>query len=204
MPSVPRYIVEGAGRLKYRNTILVYLKVESENLFPDNWLYVHSPHLKLGRITNFRNWVNTLYGNQKSTIVALEYWCYPHDEIWMSDDKDLEALGVKELHETGLTGASKITGAYVHRISKSYPVYSKGYKNDLNRIEIYLGKISKLHVIGRNGSFKYNNQDHSLLMGILAAENILDNMSHDLWAVNTDYDNYQEKSAISDTGLQIF
>lgn len=202
LPDVPEYIQHHAASLTYRNTVIVYLNVQSAHLFPDNWIYVHSNDLRMGRLTNFRNWVPQLYGNEKSTICALEYWCYEKDEFWKWDDEKLVALGKDELARTGLIGNAAITDGMVYRISRSYPVYSADYKTHLQPLEAHLSAIRNLHVIGRYGAFKYNNQDHSILMGRLAAENILNRADHNLWQINTDYESYQESSVITKTGLQ--
>ena len=201
MRGVPEGVKQAAKKLKFRNTILVYLNIQSLNIFPDNWLYIHSSDLRMGRITNFRNWVPQLYGEEKSTIVVLEYWCDDNDVIWNNSDKDLIDLASKELNLTGFIKNSKILDGYVYRIKRCYPVYDIGYKERLKIVEDYLGSIKGLSIIGRYGAFKYNNQDHSILMGILASENIIKNTTHNLWEINSDYEVYQESSKITETGL---
>ncbi|MFL5754626.1 MAG: FAD-dependent oxidoreductase [Bacteroidia bacterium] len=202
LPEVPEKVRQAASGLKFRNTIIVYLNIQAKNLFPDNWLYVHSADLQMGRITNFRNWIPQINGKEESTICALEYWCYDEDEFWKWDDQALIALGKEELRKTGLIGDSVISDGFVYRIHRCYPVYSSGYKENVDTIKNYLTEIENLHVIGRYGSFKYNNQDHSILMGLLAAENILKNSKHNLWDINTDYEDYQESSVITKLGLE--
>lgn len=201
LPEVPEKIKDLAFSLKFRNTILVYLKIEGQNLFPDNWLYIHSTDVLTGRITNFSNWVPEINSNQKETIVVLEYWCYDNDELWSVPDSQLIERAKKEIKITGLVNNETITEGYVHKISNCYPVYSKGYKERLKPIEDYLTSIDNLSIIGRYGAFKYNNQDHSILMGYLAAENIVNDGNHNLWDINTDYEDYQEKSTITASGL---
>mgnify|MGYP000616132505 CR=1 FL=1 len=203
LPDVPEEIKNNALNLKFRNTILVYLKVEHNDLFPDNWLYIHSSELKMGRLTNFRNWSYGLHEEEKGSILTLEYWCYDEDEFWKWRDEDLIKLAKEELVTTGLTKGATISNGFAFRIPKCYPVYNKGYKENLKPVENYLSTIENLSVIGRYGAFKYNNQDHSILMGIMAAENILNNVGHDLWEINTDYENYQEEAIITETGLEI-
>lgn len=202
LPEVPQHIRTAAESLKFRNTILVYLKIEAIDLFPDNWLYIHSSDLQMGRLTNFRNWIPELYGKEKSTIVTLEYWCYDNDKLWITSDAELIHLAKTELRGTRLIKDADITDGYVHKIHRCYPVYEKGYKDNLKPVEDYLSNIKGLSVIGRYGAFKYNNQDHSILMGLLAAENILQGSNHNLWEINTDYESYQESSVITKTGLQ--
>lgn len=201
LPGVPEPVKANALGLKFRNTILVYLRVEAVDLFPDNWIYVHSTELQTGRITNFRNWVPQLYGKKNESILVMEYWCYDNDPIWKAEDIELIELGKKEIVATSLVDAATIRDGFVYRINKCYPVYESGYKKKLKPVEEYLSKIESLHVIGRYGAFKYNNQDHSILMGLLAAEKIINNSEHDLWEINTDYEDYQEASIITSTGL---
>ena len=198
--GVPSDVVAAANSLRFRSTILVFLNVEATELFADNWLYVHSEDLRAGRITNFRNWVPQLYGKAKSSILALEYWCNRDESIWSQPDEALIALASQELRSTGLINGAAISAGHVHRIARCYPVYNCGYKKTLEPVQDYLDTINGLTVIGRYGSFKYNNQDHSILMGMLAAENIAEGADHNLWAINTDYE-YQERTKITKTGL---
>ena len=200
LPEVPEKIVAAAKSLKFRNTILAYLKVEATDLFPDNWLYIHSDNLQTGRITNFRNWSPSLYGEEQNSILTLEYWCYDEDEIWTRNDEKLIELASEEMRKTGLIGDANISDGFIHRVKSCYPVYNRGYKENVKPIEEYLSSIKNLSVIGRYGAFKYNNQDHSILMGMLAAENIANDARHDLWEINTDYE-YQESAEINETGL---
>ncbi len=188
--------------LYYRNTILVYLLVDSDRLFPDNWIYVHSTGLKMGRISNFRNWAPGLYGSSRYTVIACEYWSNHGDDLDGMSDKDLIDLCVKEIRRTSLVGSSRILDAHVHRVDKSYPVYYRGYKERLSRIYRFLSGYENLSIIGRYGSYKYNNQDHSILMGLLCAENILrGSAQHSLLEINTDYESYQESGLMAKTGL---
>jgi protoporphyrinogen oxidase len=202
LPGVPADILARSNKLRFRNTILVYLHVEATDVFPDNWIYVHNADMLSGRITNFRNWVPQLYGKSTGSIMALEYWCYDEDDIWTWPEEKLVALGRKELESTGLVPAGQISDGKIYRIPRCYPVYDNGYKENLKPVENYLSSIQNLLVIGRYGAFKYNNQDHSILMGLLASENISQGASHNLWDINTDYDSYQEESVITETGLE--
>lgn len=203
LPNVPVSIKNKVNSLTFRNTILVYLKVESSQLFPDNWLYIHSKELLTGRITNFRNWVPQITNNETASILTLEYWCYNQDEIWAKTDEELIKLASEELVKTGLIGTAAISAGYVKRLARSYPVYSKGYKEVLKPIQEYLSGLEGLSVIGRYGSFKYNNQDHSILMGILAADNLISGKNHDLWEINTDYESYQESASIENLQSEV-
>ncbi|MCI0561991.1 MAG: hypothetical protein MN733_26180, partial [Nitrososphaera sp.] len=191
-----------SDRLRFRNTILVYLEIASEEVCRDIWLYIHTPKLQTGRITNFRNWVPGLYKESPNTILAMEFWCYDEDCLWHRDDKALTDLAKSELLASGLvTDINLVLNTMVHRVHRSYPVYHRGYKGILEPIQRYLGTVRDLQVIGRYGAFKYNNQDHSLLMGLLASENIMFDQHHNLWAINSDFDCYQEDYGITESGL---
>jgi protoporphyrinogen oxidase len=199
--DLPEPVRRAVDALRFRNTVLVYLHVGAADLFRDQWLYVHSPELGMGRVTNFRNWVPELYGDSSNTILALEYWCYDDDALWREDDARLIERASQEMRATGLLGSAPVLGGHVERIRRCYPVYERGYKRHLDPVIAHLRPFHNLHVIGRYGAFKYNNQDHSILMGLLAAENIALGRSHDLWAINTDSE-YQESAVITKTGLQ--
>jgi protoporphyrinogen oxidase len=198
--GAPSEILELTKELKFRNTILVYLEVKGNNPFPDQWIYVHAQNLLTGRITNFSNWTKTINRNEEHHIICLEYWCYDSDEIWTQEDSKLISLATRELYETKLIDNETILRGFVRRVPKCYPVYSSGYRAILEPIQEYLNTVLTITPIGRYGSFKYNNQDHSILMGMLAANNLLGDEQTDLWEINTDYE-YQEESRISTSGL---
>ena len=185
-------VYRAADDLRYRNTTLVYLRVERQDVFRDNWLYIHDPSVTFGRVTNFRNWSPYTTGDKKDTILALEYWSYDEDALWKASDEELTSLAKEEIVKTGLVDAKDVREGCVLRLHRSYPVYATGYQDKLKVLQDAADSIDHAVFIGRNGSFKYNNQDHSILMGLLAAENILSGKRrNNLWAVNTDYD-YQE------------
>jgi protoporphyrinogen oxidase len=195
LPELPADLLRDLKKLRYRNTILVYLRVESSALFPDQWIYVHEPDVAVGRVTNFRNWVPELYGDLTSSVLALELWCDMGDAIWAAPEQDLIKQGEEELRRIGLIGADvAVTAGKVVRIARSYPIYAAGYRDHLAPVVAFVKSFENLWAIGRYGAFKYNNQDHSIFMGLLAAENIAQGAGHDLWEVNSDFDKYQEVS----------
>lgn len=198
--GAPEDVGRHARALRFRNTIIVYLKIKGESPFPDQWIYVHAPDMETGRISNFRNWVPSINKGSSDTILCLEYWCYDDDTLWTRDEEALISLATDEVYKSSLVPAGSVTDGKVIRVPKCYPVYATDYREHLEPVQRYLSTHKKLSVIGRYGAFKYNNQDHSILMGLLAAENIVDGKKHDLWSVNTD-DEYQESSKITATGL---
>ncbi len=201
--NVPESVTRALSKLYFRNTTLIYLNIDALDLFPDNWIYVHSDDVKFGRVTNFRNWCPTMNGNSKTSILCLEYWSFDQDDFWKMDDTELIKLAKAEVRKTSLVDESvEIIDAYVLRVPKCYPVYETGYMEHVNVISDYLKTIKNLIPIGRYGAFKYNNQDHSILMGLLAAEKIKNNESPDeLWNINTDTE-YQEEGKIKDVLIQ--
>lgn len=194
--KLPNDVNESIKKLKYRNTVLVYLLVEGDELFHDQWIYIHQENLKVGRITNFRNWSTCLYGKEKNSILCLEYWCNYGDEFWNKSKIELIKIAKKEIHQTKLINNEAILDSYVYKINKSYPVYNTNYQKHIKIIKKYLQAFSNLQLIGRYGAFKYNNQDHSIMMGVKAAENILNNRNIDLFDINTNYDVYQESGKL--------
>lgn len=196
--NLPKKVLDAVDSIYFRNTILVYLEIDTKDLFPDNWLYIHSPNVKHGRMTNFRNWCPSLNNDKETTILCMEYWCFDKDEIWTQEEEKLIAQAKKEVYKTKLIPKeAKILNAKQIKIPKSYPVYETGYQKQMAIIIDYLKGIKGLIPIGRYGAFKYNNQDHSILMGLLAAQNIIENKKIDLWQINTDIE-YQEEGKIKD------
>jgi protoporphyrinogen oxidase len=178
----PPMVIEASEKLYFRNTTLVYLEIDSDSLFPDNWIYIHSAGVRFGRITNFRNWCPSLINGQKSTILCCEYWSFDTDEFWTWTENRIEQLVKDELAKTKLlTPAHSILNMKVIRIPKCYPVYEIGYKQHLDTIINWLSNKNNLLAIGRYGAFKYNNQDHSILMGLLAARQIRTGIKQNLW-----------------------
>ena len=196
----PKNVKKAASKLTYRNNVFVYFKIKNANVFPDQWIYINAKENDICRVTNFRNWAPTLYGKNDYTVLTAEYFCSAEDRVWKNDDKTNISLARRDIVKTKIVKPKEIVDAKVIKMSKSYPVYKIGYKKHLFKISEYLDSISGLHAIGRYGSFKYNNQDHSILMGMKAAEIISGSIKHNLWKINTDYE-YQEKATITETGL---
>ena len=196
LPDVPAEVAAAAEQLRFRNTILVYLLVDSPDLFPDQWLYVHDESVTHGRITNFRNWSPDIIGSSGETVLCLEFWCFDEDALWTESDEVLVERAVEEVSRTGLVASESILDGKVVRIPRCYPVYSRGYQTPLKTVTQWLDGIRGLTAVGRYGSFKYNNQDHSILMGILAGEALADGSPRPLWHVNSD-STYQESAPSS-------
>ena len=193
-PAAPPEVVAAADRLHYRDFLTVALIIEAPTLFPDNWIYVHDSRVKLGRIQNFKNWSPAMVPDPAKTCLGLEYFCFEGDGLWTMSDEDLIRLGTREVTEIGLLHGAKVVDGTVVRMPKAYPVYDEGYEKAVDTVSRYLAGFSNLQVAGRNGLHKYNNQDHSMVTALLAAQNVL-GAHHDVWAVNAD-DEYHEEGDV--------
>jgi protoporphyrinogen oxidase len=181
-PSAPQRIKDSAGRLKFRSHIAINFLIDQKEVFPDNWIYVHSPELLMGRIQNYKNWSPKMVYNPDITTLGVEYFCNPGDEFYRRNDSELKELAGKELAATGLVDADRVFDGFVARSEFAYPVYRIGYEGDLQAVRGYLGRFANLQCIGRSGQYQYNNMDHSILTGLLAARNIIDpGRRRDIW-----------------------
>jgi protoporphyrinogen oxidase len=194
-PAVPAEVGAAGDGLNYRDFLTVALVVDQEPLFPDNWIYIHTPGVKVGRIQNFNNWSRAMVPEAGKTCLGLEYFCFEGDNLWTSPDPDLIALARRELGELGLADGAKVVDGCVVRMPKAYPVYDAQYSSHLAVVREYLDGLANLHTVGRNGMHKYNNQDHSMLTAMLAVAN-LNGASHDVWSVNTDFEYHEEQRMV--------
>ncbi|MGA2693621.1 MAG: NAD(P)/FAD-dependent oxidoreductase [Opitutaceae bacterium] len=192
-PPLPEASRAASKRLRYRDFITVALVVEGENPFPDNWIYIHEPGVKLGRIQNFKNWSEAMIGREGTTCLGLEYFCFEGDGLWTSEDEALIEMGKRELIELGLLKSGRVVDGAVVRVEKAYPVYDPGYQANIDIVRAELARFGNLHVVGRNGMHKYNNQDHSMMTAMLAVRN-LEGGNFNLWNVNTDAEYHEEES----------
>ncbi len=184
-PPAPPAILEAARHLRYRDFLIVCLIVNRDRLFPDNWIYIHSPGVKVGRIQNFKNWSTAMLPEPTKTSLGLEYFCNVGDALWEMSDAELIELARREIEQLGLARASEVEDGTVIRQHKAYPVYDGTYRKNLAILRHYLTGFPNLLTLGRNGMHRYNNQDHSMLCALLAVEN-LHGARHDLWDVNTE------------------
>lgn len=183
-PPPPGVVTRAAGNFFYRAFILVGLILNRKEVFPAQWIYVHNSNVRVGRIQNFKNWSPHMVPDPEKTGLGMEYFCDEGDGIWSLSDEELIRLAVRELVDLGLAVNSDVEDAVVFRQPKAYPVYDPGYRDNVKIVRQYLAGIENLQTIGRNGLHRYNNQDHSMLTGILAARNI-DGEKEDVWEVNT-------------------
>ena len=185
-----------AMQLKYRDFLTVALKVKARDLFPDNWIYIHDPRVQVGRIQNFRSWSPEMVPDAGMACVGLEYFCFEGDGLWSMADDDLVALATRELVTLGLVRAEQVAGGAVVRQEKAYPVYDDAYARHVAALRGELeAQFPTLHMVGRNGMHRYNNQDHAMMTAMLTVENILaGSRIYDIWCVNEDAE-YHEAGA---------
>lgn len=196
-PPAPVEVREAAAKLAYRDFLTVCLIVNKPHLFPDNWIYVHSPEVRVGRIQNYKNWCPDMVPDPGKTSLGLEYFCCEKDSFWNKPDDELVELGKRELERIGLARAADVEGGCVFRSDKAYPVYDNGYCDYLRTVRAFVDDLENLQTIGRNGLHRYDNQDHAMLTGVLAARNLLLGEQNDVWSVNTDRE-YQEELQTGD------
>ncbi len=190
-PSPPPKILEAAQNLSFRSFLVVNVILNIKDLFPDNWLYIHSPEVKLGRIQNYKNWSEDMIKNKEFTSLGLEYFCTEGDEFWNKKDQDIISLALMELEKIKMAKASHFVEGFVVRVPNAYPIYYLGYEEHLQMIKDYLSQFKNLQTVGRGGMFRYNNMDHSILSGIYAARNIL-GANYNTWEINVEKEYLEE------------
>ena len=184
-PAPPAEVLEAAGMLKYRDFLIVGLICEVDEPFTDNWIYIHSPEVKVGRVQNFKRWSREMVPDPKMTSLGMEYFCHKGDGLWSMSDADLIELAKSEIQQLDLVPADTVRDGVVIRQEKAYPVYDEHYRAAVDIISDYVESFDNLQTVGRNGMHRYNNMDHSMLTAMLAARNVLGE-EHDVWDVNVE------------------
>ena len=190
-PLPPDSVLKAANSLRYRDYLTVVLIVNRENVFPDNWIYIHTPEVKMGRIQNYKNWSSHMVPDLSKTSLGLEYFLWEKDEQWNWQDEQLMKLGIDECVQLGIIKSSEVEDGTVVRMPKAYPVYDQNNQKILKTLCQYLKTFTNLQPIGRNGLHRYNNQDHSMLTGVYAARNIV-GQTYNVWSVNTEKEYHED------------
>ena len=194
-PAPPEAIVAAAERLRYRSLCLVALVIDDEQPFPDNWIYLHDPDTRAGRVQNFGAWSEAMV-KPGTTCLGVEYFCFEDDDIWLLSDEDAVALATEELARIGLVDPATVVDGVKVRVPKAYPMYDGNYREAVAVLRGYLEAFEGLETFGRNGLHRYNNQDHSMWTAILATLNLVDGTEHDVWSVNTEAEYHEEGESI--------
>jgi protoporphyrinogen oxidase len=200
-PAPPPRVLAAARRLQYRDFLTVALILKDRGRFPDNWIYIHDPSVKVGRIQNYKSWSPEMVPDPGNTCLGLEYFCFEGDGLWTMTNADLIQLAQRELEQLGLGQTEDCLDGTVVRVPKAYPVYNDGYKEALSVIRNFVEGLENLQLVGRNGMHRYNNQDHSMLTALLAARNILGG-NYDLWAVNADEEYHEAGGVVTEEEIR--
>ena len=185
-PALPPDAITAADRLHYRDFLTVALIINKADMFPDNWIYIHDPNVRMGRIQNFKNWSPELVPDQTKTCLGLEYFLFDTEKMWRMPDHELVNMAAQELVRIGLAKRAEITDGCVVRMPKAYPTYDPDYEAAMPQIRATLAEFKNLFPVGRNGMHKYNNQDHAMVTAKYAVENLCDNAGHNIWEVNVE------------------
>ena len=191
-PPAPPEVLQAVEKLRYRDFLTVCLIVNKPDLFPDNWIYIHDPGVKVARIQNFKNWSPDMVPNPAKTSLGLEYFCTEGDEMWNTPDADLIELGKREVEQVGLARYEDVEDGCVFRVPKAYPIYDSNYRDCLVPIQRFLDSLENFQTIGRNGLHRYDNQDRAMLTGMLAVRNLMLGERHNLWSINADQEYCEE------------
>jgi protoporphyrinogen oxidase len=204
-PPLPTSVREAAAGLRYRDFLVVALILKDRQVFDDNWIYIHDPGVKVGRIQNFKSWSPEMVPDPTLNCYGLEYFCFEGDGLWTATDADLIAMASEELVRLGLATAADIIDGTVVRQPKAYPVYDGDYQARVATIRDELARhCDNLHLIGRNGMHKYNNQDHAMMTAMLTVKNILAGRPvYDVWFVNQDAEYHENGEAGGQKTLEV-
>jgi protoporphyrinogen oxidase len=196
-PALKAEVRAAAQGLRYRDFLTVALILDGEDLFPDNWIYIHEEDVRVGRIQNYRSWSPWMVPDPDTACVGLEYFAFKGDDLWTMSDHDLVALATKELQQLGLATPEKVRRGYVVRVPLAYPMYDREYAERVGSIREWLDTLGNFQQVGRNGLHRYNNSDHSMLSAMRAVDNLLHAAGHDIWEVNVE-SSYHEESTDAD------
>ena len=185
-PDAPVEVRDAARGLRYRDFLTVSLVLTGEDPFPDNWIYIHQPGVRVLRIQNFRSWSPWMIPNDTDSSLGMEYFCFEGDDLWSSSDDELVQLAKTEIEKLGLAKASNVKFGFVVRVHKAYPIYDVEYGERVATIRGWLQGIGNLTQVGRNGLHRYNNSDHSMLTAMRAVDNLVLGTDHDIWSVNVE------------------
>ncbi|HEV7750714.1 MAG TPA: NAD(P)/FAD-dependent oxidoreductase [Baekduia sp.] len=193
-PGAPAEVQKAAQGLRYRDFMTVALILDGEDLFPDNWIYIHEDGVRVGRIQNYRSWSPWMVPDPDTACVGLEYFAFKGDDLWTMDDDKLIELATRELDQLGLATPDKVRRGYVVRVPLAYPMYDETYADRVATIRGWLDPLEDFVQVGRNGLHRYNNSDHSMLSAMRAVDNILKGTDHDIWAVNVESVYHEEET----------
>ncbi len=192
-PAPPAAVLQAAQALKHRDFLTVCLIIDEPDLFPDNWIYVHEPEVKVARIQNYKNWSPEMVPDPARSSLGLEYFCQQGDDLWCMDDDALIELAASELAKIELARKDRVIDGCVFRVPNAYPVYDSTYAANLEVVREFCDGLDNLRTVGRNGLHRYNNQDHSMLTALFATRMLVRGEHHDLWKINAEQEYHEER-----------
>jgi len=197
-PAPREVAARAAASLRYRDFVTVALILDEKDRIGDNWIYIHDPGVRVGRVQNFKSWSPEMVPDPALACYGLEYFCFEGDGLWTSPDEELIALASRELVRLGLAKEGEIKDGCVVRQKKAYPVYDDSYTEHVAKVrEEIEARYPGLHLVGRNGMHKYNNQDHAMMTAMIVAENILAGKTiRDPWLVNQDAEYHETERLV--------
>jgi len=201
-PPAPADVVDAARRLRYRELCLVALVIDGEQPFPDNWIYLHDPGTRAGRVQNFGAWSPDMV-QPGTTCLGAEYFCFEGDEIWELGEAEAVQLATDELARIGLVDPARVVDGVKVRVPRAYPMYDGDYREAVQVLRGFLAGFDNLQTFGRNGLHRYNNQDHSMWTAVLATLNLIDGTDHDVWSVNIEEAYLEAAGEVLDTVVDV-
>ena len=199
-PAAPADVLEAADSLVFRNIVTVNIMLKRRQVTPDTWLYVHDRNILFGRFHEPKNWSIEMVPGDDYTSLVVEYFCSFGDEIWNMSEEEFVKTTVDHLvDDLGFIDRSEVIGGFIIRAPRAYPSYVIGYEEPLEKIKDFVDELENLQILGRYGTFRYNNTDHSIETGLLAAKNLLGEM-HDLDQVNQEKEYHEIKRVAAPAG----
>ncbi len=191
-PTCDEAVKRAASALRFRDLITINLRLKKKQVTPDTWLYVQDKDIIFGRIHEPKNWSRAMVPDDEHTSLVLECFCTKGDEIWSLSDEEIARRCVADLTtKLKFVDPSEVVGFQAVRTVQAYPVYDLDYQRNINTVMDFLKTMPGVHVVGRGGSFRYNNADHSIEMGLLLGRRLLGHQV-DHMAVNTETEYHEE------------
>lgn len=189
-PELPNEVLQASRKLKFRSHLSLFITLNKPSVFSDQWIYFPEKAIPFARIMEPKNFSKKMSPQDKTSLLV-EYFCWENDSVWNADKRELFGLSVKWLEKLGFIKKNEVIDYYVHKEEFAYPVYELGYKKPLQKVKGYLSQFKNLQCIGRSGSFRYNNQDHALEMGILAARSIIEKKQYNIEDIGTEQEYFE-------------
>lgn len=190
-PLPPQQILDLKEKLRHRSQVYVFLTLNKTSITSDQWIYFPSKDIPFARVSEMKNFSAEMAPEGKTSLF-IEFFCFEGDKTWAMSDTSLTALTIHYFERLNFFTKQDVRNSYVIRKRNVYPIYDLEYKTHLSQIKKYLDSVENLYYIGRPGRFRYNNQDHSLEMGMLAAKSIIDGTAYDIESVGTEKEYFEK------------